>query len=157
MPDLRQATSKECRSPGPLLHTGDIHPQICLRPGTKVIVDEFHFIFNDPDRTRAYIDGLRSTSFDSDLLIMSATFGNPDVIKRYLQDVAMREFVLYTTERRVTDLIFRRKGIRFSKIHDALVFVFSKKAPNGLPHRYPDTAKRLAGTKGQTEGDCRDP
>jgi hypothetical protein len=24
-------------------------------------------------------------------------------------------------------------------------------------NRYPDTAKRLAGTKGQTEGDCRDP
>ena len=51
-------------------------------PGQKVIVDEFHFIFNDPDRTRAYIDGLRSTSFDSDLLVMSATFGNPDVIKK---------------------------------------------------------------------------
>jgi superfamily II RNA helicase len=63
---------------------------------------------------------------------MSATFGNPDVIKRYLQDVAMREFVLYTTEKRVTDLIFRRKGIRFSKIHDALVFVFSKKGAEWL-------------------------
>lgn len=101
-------------------------------PGQKVIVDEFHFIFNDPDRTRAYIDGLRSTSFDSDLLVMSATFGNPDVIKKYLQDVAMREFVLYTTEKRVTDLIFRRSGIRFSKIHDALVFVFSKKGAEWL-------------------------
>jgi hypothetical protein len=37
------------------------------------------------------------------------------VIKRYLLDVAMREFVLYTAEKRVPDLIFRRKGIRFSK------------------------------------------
>ena len=101
-------------------------------PGQKVIVDEFHFIFNDPDRTRAYIDGLRLTSFDSDLLVMSATFGNPDVIKKYLQDVAMRDFVLYTTEKRVTDLIFRRSGIRFSKIHDALVFVFSKKGAEWL-------------------------
>ncbi len=101
-------------------------------PGQKVIVDEFHFIFNDPDRTRAYIDGLRSTSFDSDLLVMSATFGNPDVIKKYLEDIAMRDFVLHTTEKRVTDLIFRKNGIRFSQIHDALVFVFSKRGAEWL-------------------------
>ncbi len=114
-------------------------------PGQKVIVDEFHFIFNDPDRTRAYIDGLRSTSFESDLLVMSATFGNPDVIKRYLEDVAMRDFVLYATDKRVTDLIFRRNGIRFSKIHDALVFVFSKKGAEWLAaqiSRYRDKISR---------------
>lgn len=101
-------------------------------PGQKVIVDEFHFIFNDPDRTRAYIDGLRLTSFDSDLLVMSATFGNPDVIRKYLEKTAVRDFVLFETDQRVTDLIFCRNGIRFSKIHDALVFVFSKKGAEWL-------------------------
>lgn len=101
-------------------------------PGQKVIVDEFHFIFNDRERTRAYIDGLRSTSFDSDLLVMSATFGNPDVIRKYLEETAMREFVLFETDKRVTDLIFNRSGVRFTKIHDALVFVFSKKGAEWL-------------------------
>lgn len=101
-------------------------------PGQKVIVDEFHFIFNDPDRTRAYIDGLRSTSFDSDLLVMSATFGNPDVISNYLTETTLRDFVLFVTDKRVTDLVFRRSGVRFSKIHDALVFVFSKKGAEWL-------------------------
>ena len=101
-------------------------------PGQKVIVDEFHFIFNDPDRTRAYIDGLRSTSPESDLLVMSATFGNPDVIRKYLEETAMRDFVLFETDKRVTDLIFCRSGLRSSKIHDALVFVFSKKGAEWL-------------------------
>jgi len=96
-------------------------------PYQKVIIDEFHFIFNDPERTRAYIDGLRSTSQKSGLLVMSATFGNPKVIREYLEKITLRDFVLFETDKRVTDLVFRKSGVRFTSIHDALVFVFSKK------------------------------
>ena len=36
-------------------------------PNQKLIVDEFHYIFNDSDRARMYIDGIRAT--DKSLLI----------------------------------------------------------------------------------------
>jgi superfamily II RNA helicase len=98
----------------------------------KVIVDEFHYIFNDPERARAYIDGLRNTSPDSDILVMSATFGNPGIVKKYLEDMAARDFTLYRTDSRVTDLIYKKSGIRYRNIHDALVFVFSKKGADYL-------------------------
>lgn len=113
-------------------------------PNQKVIVDEFHFIFNDSERARAYIDGLRRTSFDSDILVMSATFGNPSRVKSYLENAAMRDFVLYETKARVTDLIFKKSGIRFSQIHDALIFVFSKKAVEYLSSQISRKRGRIA-------------
>jgi superfamily II RNA helicase len=101
-------------------------------PGQRVVVDEFHYIFNDPDRTRAYIDGIRGTDPSSDLLVMSATFGNPDVVRDYLQEQARRDFVCFETSERVTKLVFRNRGIRLGQIHDALVFVFSKRGAERL-------------------------
>lgn len=113
-------------------------------PNQKVIVDEFHFIFSDTERARAYIDGLRGTSFDSDILVMSATFGNPDVVKKYLERAAMREFALYNTDSRVTDLVFKKSGIRLAQIHDALVFAFSRKGVEWL-------AQQIAKTRAKTD------
>lgn len=117
-------------------------------PYQKVVVDEFHYIFNDPERTRAYIDGLRGTSPDSSLLIMSATFGNPDVIKNYLEKISMREFALYRTNSRVTDLVFKKSGIRFDRIHDALVFAFYRKGVDWL-------AQQIARTRGRIKREHR--
>jgi superfamily II RNA helicase len=113
-------------------------------PNQKVIVDEFHFIFNDPERTRAYIDGLRSTSQDSDLLVMSATFGNPEIIREYLEKIAFRDFVLFETDKRVTDLVFRKSGIKFARVHDALVFVFSRKGAEWLALQISRTRERIS-------------
>ena len=112
-------------------------------PDQKVIIDEFHFIFNDPERARSYIDGLRSTSFRSDVLVMSATFGNPERVKKYLEKMGMREFVLYKTDSRVTDLVFKKSGLRFKEIHDALVFVFSKKGGEWLASQISRTRKKI--------------
>lgn len=112
-------------------------------PEQRVIVDEFHYIFNDSDRARSYIDGLRATSPDSSLLVMSATFGNTADVRGYLEEIARREFVLYETEARVTELVFRRRGVRFGKIHDALVFVFSKKGAEWLARQIAGTRKRI--------------
>ncbi len=107
------------------------------QPHQKVIVDEFHFIFGSPERTRAYIDGIRGTSPESELLVMSATFGDPQTVRTYLEEMARRDFELYETNERVTKLVFRSKGIHYSRIHDALVFVFSRR---GAEH----TAKQIA-------------
>jgi superfamily II DNA or RNA helicase len=96
-------------------------------PNQRVIVDEFHFIFRSPERTRAYIDGIRGTSGESMLLVMSATFGGPQTVRSYLEEMARRDFELFETDERVTKLVFRNKGVHYSKIHDALVFVFSRR------------------------------
>ena len=45
------------------------------QPGQKLIVDEFHYIFSDPDRARTYIDGIRATHPETPILVMSATLG----------------------------------------------------------------------------------
>ena len=113
-------------------------------PSQKVIVDEFHFIFNDPERARAYIDGLRRTSYESDILVMSATFGKPGGVKKYLEETAMRDFILYETKSRVTDLVFKKSGIRFGRIHDALVFVFSKKGAEWLAAQIARTRSKIS-------------
>lgn len=114
------------------------------RPDQAVVVDEFHFIFGSSERTRAYIDGIRATSAESRLLVMSATFGDPQVVKSYLEEMARRDFVIFETEDRATELVFRKRGTPYSRIHDALVFVFSKR---GVEH----TADRIARTRRKIE------
>jgi len=110
------------------------------QPNQCVIVDEFHFIFGSPERTRAYIDGIRGTSPDSMLLVMSATFGDPQTVREYLEEMARRDFDLFETSERVTKLVYRKKGVPYARIHDALVFVFSRR---GAEH----TAKQIAKTR----------
>ncbi len=112
--------------------------------GQKIIVDEFHFIFASPERTRAYIDGIRATNPDSGLLIMSATFGNPQGVLEYLQEMARRDFELFETQERATQLVFKKKGARFSEIKDALVFVFSKKGADWLALQISHTRSKVS-------------
>jgi superfamily II DNA or RNA helicase len=114
------------------------------RPGQMVIVDEFHFIFASPERTRAYIDGIRGTSADSMLLVMSATFGDPHTVRCYLEEMGRRDFELFETSERVTKLVFRKKGVHYSKIKDALVFVFSRRGADHI-------AKQIARTRTKIE------
>ena len=43
------------------------------QPDQRLIVDEFHYIFNDPDRARTYIDGIRATHPATPVLVMSGS------------------------------------------------------------------------------------
>lgn len=95
----------------------------------RLIVDEFHYIFTDPDRARTYIDGLRSTDPDTPILVMSATFGGANIVRKYLSEVCWRDFKLYEGKKRMTELVFTpKKPATLATIRDALVFVFSQKA-----------------------------
>jgi superfamily II RNA helicase len=109
-------------------------------PRQRVIVDEFHFIFGSPERTRSYIDGIRGTSQDSYLLVMSATFGDPQRVREYLEEMGRRDFELFETKERATKLVFRKNGAQYGKIRDALVFVFSRKGAEF-------TARQIAKTR----------
>lgn len=113
------------------------------RPDQRVVIDEFHFIFSSSERTRAYIDGIRATHDASPLLVMSATFGDPGTVKDYLEEMARRDFVLYETDARATALVFKRRGVTPSKIHDALVFVFSKRGVEHTAWTIAETRKKI--------------
>lgn len=112
-------------------------------PNQKIIIDEFHFIFGSPERTRAYIDGIRGTSLDSQILVMSATFGDPGVVRSYLEEMGRRDFALFETGERVTKLVFRKKGTHYSRIRDALVFVFSKRGADHVAVQIAKTRKKI--------------
>lgn len=103
------------------------------RPGQKLIVDELHYIFTDPDRARTYIDGLRATLPETPILVMSATFGGAGDVGRYLSRMCSRPFVIHESTERATRLIFETKrAARREDVRDALVFVFSQKGAAGL-------------------------
>nr|WP_321502645.1 DEAD/DEAH box helicase [uncultured Dethiosulfovibrio sp.] len=95
--------------------------------GIKLIVDEFHYIFGENDRSRAYIDGIRYTDFDVPILVMSATFGGSQRVRGYLNRITGRDFALYESHERVTELSFCDSPIDPGDVKDALVFVFSQK------------------------------
>ena len=96
-------------------------------PDQKLIVDEFHYIFSDSDRARTYIDGLKNTDFDTQILVMSATLGGVQKVGEYLSRICDRDFVIHESKERTTTLYFRkRRPVKLSKIHNALVFVFSQ-------------------------------
>jgi len=57
--------------------------------------------------------------------------------------MARRDFILYETRERATDLVFLKKGTRFSRIHDALVFVFSRRGAEYLADQIAATRKKI--------------
>ena len=68
-------------------------------------------IFDNEDRSRAYIDGIYTTNLSSNILVMSATFGDPDTILTYLNRITNRSFVLFEQKERATELVFNQNGI----------------------------------------------
>lgn len=93
----------------------------------RLIIDEFHYIFSENERSRAYIDGLRKTHPAVPILVMSATFGQPEEIRGYLERVMERDFELYLLKERTTRLTYLSHALSAREIHDALVFAFSQK------------------------------
>ncbi len=82
------------------------------RPGIRLVVDEFHYIFSDSERARTYIDGIRATAPEVPILVMSATFGGPRSVQRYLSRITNRPFVLHESVDRATELIFLERSVR---------------------------------------------
>ncbi|MBP6331887.1 MAG: DEAD/DEAH box helicase [Aminivibrio sp.] len=114
-------------------------------PGQKLIVDEFHYIFDDPDRARAYIDGIRDTDPATSILVMSATLGGASSVADYLGGVTGRKFTLYENTRRETELIYiPAKPAKIDRLKDALVFLFSQKGAVELAFLTSKHRKRIS-------------
>lgn len=113
-------------------------------PGQKLIIDEFHYIFNDSDRARTYIDGIKNTNPDTPILVMSATLGSIKNVGKYLSTLCEREFVIHAAKTRVTELIFQPNNpVKLYNIHDALVFLFSQKGVVDIADRIASTRRRI--------------
>ena len=113
-------------------------------PGQKLIIDEFHYIFSDSDRARTYIDGIRTTNPDTQILVMSATLGNIRRVGRYLSAICQRDFVIHAAKKRVTELIFQPNDpANLHEIHDALVFVFSQRGVMDIADQIAKTRTRI--------------
>lgn len=103
-------------------------------PNLKVVIDEFHYVSTDPERARAYIDGIANSNPTSKILVMSATFGHPEAVKKYLERLSNRQFSLYVTNERATSLVFNEKPVMLDKLQNALVFVFSRRGIESIAY-----------------------
>ncbi len=113
-------------------------------PRQKLIVDEFHYIFTDFSRARNYIDGIRNTDPDTQILVMSATLGGVKNVGKYLSDICCRDFVIHSGRKRITELIFKPDDpVKIHEIHDALVFLFSQRGVVELADQIARTRKRI--------------
>lgn len=94
------------------------------KENVTVIFDEFHYIFENPDRARAYVDGLHKSKAKN-LLLCSATFGNIKEFEKYIEKISGRKFYVFENNERITDMHFGG-DIELHNIENALVIAFSK-------------------------------
>lgn len=94
-----------------------------LRNAT-VIIDEFSYIYDDMDRSRAYIDSLMYSKA-ANIMLCSATFGNSAEVLDYVRRVSGRDFYLFENNERLTSLEYKG-AIPMSRIHDSFVVAYSK-------------------------------
>ena len=117
-------------------------------PGQKLIVDEFHYIFDDSDRARTYIDGIRNTDATTSVLVMSATLGGASSVVQYLEGVTERSFLLFENAKRETQLLFTpERPAYIDSVKDALVFLFSQKGAMELAYLIARQRKRIHSSK----------
>lgn len=90
-----------------------------------LIIDEFSYIFDRNTRARAYIDSLYYSKAKN-IMLLSATFNDPEKIKEYLNRLTGRDFYLYENNERLTTLEYVGE-IEMEKIRDSLVVTYSKK------------------------------
>ena len=113
-------------------------------PNQMLIVDEFHYIFTDADRSRTYIDGIKNTNPDTPILVMSATMGGIKSVGKYLSRICEREFVIHAARKRVTELIYQPDNpVKAYNIHDALVFVFSQNGAYELAMKVSSSRRKI--------------
>ena len=89
-----------------------------------LIMDEFHYIFENPSRARTYIDALNKSKAKN-ILLCSATLGNLSKLTEYVNKVSGRDFFDYENDERLTSLFFEG-NIEQKNIQNSLVVTFSK-------------------------------
>ena len=91
---------------------------------STLIIDEFAYVFENEERSRAYIDSLYFSKAKN-ILICSATFGNTRKITDYISNLTKRNFYLYENKERLTTLKYVGYISR-DNIKNSLVIAYSK-------------------------------
>ena len=90
-----------------------------------LIMDEFHYIFENPSRARTYIDALHDSKAKN-VLLCSATLGDISKLKEYVNKVSERDFFAYENDSRLTSL-FYEGNINSDDIRNSLIVTFSRR------------------------------
>lgn len=90
-----------------------------------LIMDEFHYIFENHERARTYVDALHNSKAKN-ILLCSATLGNIDELKEYIERVSKRDFKTHENNSRLTSL-YIDGDIGIDEIKDSLVVAFSRR------------------------------
>jgi len=88
-----------------------------------LIMDEFHYIFENPNRARTYIDALHNSKAKN-ILVCSATLGDVNKLTEYVNRVSGRDFFAYENDSRLTSLFFEG-DINAKEIRNSLIVTFS--------------------------------
>jgi len=130
-----------------LCMTQEIYHQHYYKVPSYVVIDEFHYIFNNEDRARCYIESIANTNPKTNILLMSATCGKPNEIKKHIENLTNRKFCLATSNERLVPLDINMKGIKLNKVRDAIIFCFSRKAINQLISELYECRKKISDRK----------
>lgn len=108
-----------------------------------VIIDEFHYIFQNEDRARCYIESIDKTNANSRILLMSATCKQPEKLAKYLRSLTNRKFTVAETNKRLVPLEYDLKGVNLKDIKDAIIFAFSVKDIDTLVRQLIDIKSKI--------------
>ena len=89
-----------------------------------LVMDEFHYINENQDRARTYIESLYRSKAEY-MLLCSATLGDMSVLQNYVEKVSGRNFFTLEYNSRPTKLLYSSKKMQYSDIKNALVITFS--------------------------------
>lgn len=121
---------------------------------STLIVDEFSYIFDEEERARAYIDSLYYSKAKN-IMLCSATFGNPNEIKEYINRLTNRDFYLFENKERLTTLEYKGE-IKKEDIKNSLVVSYSSKYCKEVARRiYKDRLNRITSALGRIPYDPR--
>lgn len=90
-----------------------------------LVMDEFHYIFENSERARTYIDALHKSKA-TNILLCSATLGDVKQLTEYVDKVSGRDFYAYENNSRLTSLYFEG-DISAENIKNSLIVTFSKR------------------------------
>jgi superfamily II RNA helicase len=114
-------------------------------PDQRVIIDEVHYMFQDPERSRAYALGIKRTHPSSSLLLLSATI--TDKGTEILKQLSGRDMHVIKVNKRPVKMEFVHTPLHLNKglleYLPAIFFVFSRSLAEELVKKLKNLFKSL--------------
>ena len=90
-----------------LICTQEVYQEAFKGKGYKVVIDEFHYAFQSPERALAFVDLSPTDRY----LFSSATIKVDEDLLNYLKKITGRDVAYYSTDFRPTELIFHKEKV----------------------------------------------